>query len=81
MIKTVLDEGERGREGRRDNEEEGTRRKEGSGGRGDEMSEKMKKLLTKMASLANNIGFAGPCLWVFPKFKIIWVFKRAQLLR
>ena len=52
-----------------DEEEGGTRRKEGRGGRRDEESEKMKKLLERMknekVAKGRIIGLAGPCSYDF----------------
>ena len=55
---------------RRDEEEGGTKRKEGRGGIRDEESEKMKKLLKKMknekVAKGRIIGLAGLCFGFIP---------------
>ena len=60
MVESVLDE-----------EERGTKRKEGRGGRRKEESEKMKKLLKKVAE-GRIIGLARPCFLSLGQFSRIF---------
>ena len=65
LLRILNDLDSDGRGEKTDGEGEGTRRKEERGGRRDEESEKIKKLLQKMknekVAKGRIIGLAGPC--------------------